>query len=181
MFEESRQILHNVLKESVKLGWDFFIVRSLYALAHVEKTAKAPDRMKTTLEILQSFIDEKESVYLAHLINEQFKEESFAIKLPISFDNTNMRFTIDGQTIALHEKPLLFNFLQLLSRESQFVSKEKIAKTLWAEEYYHPNIHDARIFDIAKRARGLIEKYEEQPVILLSGRLGYKLATRLEI
>lgn len=174
----ARETYREALKTSVNDGWTFFVMRALYGLAQCAKQESCKEELQAMLKILQCFINESECLYFAHLVNEQFIDDSFNISLPMSFDASDLKVSISGRVIALHDKPLLFKFLQILCTESQFVSKEQIARRLWADESYHPSIHDPRIFDIAKRARGLIEAYEEQPVALLSGRLGYKLAVR---
>ncbi len=83
-----------------------------------------------------------------------------------------------GKRIPLHDKPLIYNFLEFLHRKPGFVSKSDIACHLWPDQKYKARTHDPRIFDLARRIRALIEPYENQPVCLLSGRFGYKLASK---
>jgi tetratricopeptide (TPR) repeat protein len=156
--------------------WTYFITRSLYGMACVHERAKATNELMWTLDILQSFVDESEQLFFSHIVNSKFKSH-FAISTPVEFDTENRRVLIKNAWIPFHDKPMLFQFLLLLHERSSFVTKDSIAADLWPDEGYKPRVHDPRIFDIAKRARHLIEAYESQPVVLLSGRMGYKLAS----
>ena len=158
-------------------NWNYFILRSLYGLASVAEKTDAQQELHWTLNILRAFVDEEESIYFSYLVNEKFKNNSFSIDTQIEFDTENKRILVKDRWLPFHDKPLLYRFLELLHERRQFVSKDIIATDLWPHEDYKPRVHDPRIFDIAKRARALIETYENQPVVLLSGRLGYKLAS----
>ena len=124
----------------------------------------------------EQVVDESEQLFFSHVVNEKFKGY-FSINTPMEFDTGNKRIMIKSSWVPFHDKPLLFQFLLLLHATGDFVGKESIARDLWPHEDYKPRVHDPRIFDIAKRARNLIESYEHQPVVLLSGRMGYKLAS----
>jgi hypothetical protein len=156
--------------------WTYFITRSLFGMATVCEREGQTSELAWTLEILTSFVDESEQLFFAHIVNEHFKSH-FSINVPMEFDTANRRIMIKSRWVPFHDKPLLFQFLLLLHTKGAFVGKEDIAVHLWPHEEYKPRLHDPRIFDIARRARQLIETYESQPVVLLSGRMGYKLAS----
>ena len=82
---------------------------------------------------------------------------------------------IDGKVLDLSHRPVIFEFLKVLASKVGFASKEVISEALWPKETYFPTIHDARIFDIARRTRQILEKNSEQPILLISGRSGYRL------
>lgn len=174
--ELAKQYFKKALSAAAAKTWTYFITRSLYGIAAIcEKEGQASELM-WTLDILQSFVDQSEQLFYAYLVNVKFKAH-FSINTPMEFDTANRRIMIKDKWLAFHDRPLLFQFLLLLHMNGSFVDKEAIAKDLWPEEGYKPRVHDPRIFDIAKRARNLIEAYENQPVVLLSGRMGYKLAS----
>lgn len=174
--ELAKQYFKKALSAAAANTWTYFITRSLYGIAAIcEKESQASELM-WTLDILQSFVDQSELRFFAHVVNVKFKAH-FSINTPMEFDTANRRIMIRDKWLAFHDRPLLFQFLLLLHMTGSFVEKEAIAKDLWPEEGYKPRVHDPRIFDIAKRARNLIEGYENQPVVLLSGRMGYKLAS----
>ncbi len=156
--------------------WTFFISRSLYGLACVAEKESQNAELIWTLEILNSFVDESEQKYFAHIVNSKFKS-FFTIDTPIEFDHQNTRIYIRDKWLMFHDKPMLFKFLNLLHLKQAFVEKREIAEDLWPDDGYKARVHDPRIFDIAKRARNLIEAYDNQPALLLSGRMGYKLAS----
>jgi hypothetical protein len=83
---------------------------------------------------------------------------------------------MDGKWVAFHDRPLLYRFLEVVYGSESFVPKDAIAKHLWPNDEYKPRLHDPRMFDIAKRVREIVTGCNEQPLTLLSGRLGYKLA-----
>jgi tetratricopeptide (TPR) repeat protein len=174
--ELAREYFKKALATSAARTWTYFVTRSLYGIAAACEKLSQMQELMWTLEMLRSFVDESEQVFFAHLVNQRFKEH-FSINAPMEFDPANKRILIKSRWVPFHDKPLLFQFLWLLHEKGQFVDKDTIATDLWPNEGYKPRIHDPRIFDIAKRARQLIETYENHPVVLLSGRMGYKLAS----
>jgi hypothetical protein len=174
--ELAKQYFKKALSSSAANTWTFFITRSLHGLARACEATQSVPELNWTLELLQAFVDQSEQRYFSYVVNEKFKNH-FAIATPMEFDTANHRLFIENRWIPFHDKPLLFQFLLLLHDRGSFVDKEAIARGLWPIEEYKPRVHDPRIFDIAKRARHLIEAYENQPVVLLSGRMGYKLAS----
>ena len=174
--ELAKQYFKKALSTAAANTWTYFITRSLYGIAAIcEKEAHA-NELLWTLDILQSFVDQSEQRFFAHVVNDKFKSH-FSINTPMEFDTANRRIMLKDRWLPFHDRPLLFQFLLVLHMNGNFVDKEALAKELWPEEGYKPRVHDPRIFDIAKRARNLIEGYEHQPVVLLSGRMGYKLAS----
>lgn len=174
--ELAKQYFKKALSTSAALTWTYFITRSLYGIAAVCEKESQTQELMWTLDILQAFVDQSEQLFFSYVINERFKQH-FSINTPMEFDNTNKRIMLKNRWVGFHDRPLLFQFLLMLHERSDFTSKEIIATELWPNEPYKPRVHDPRIFDIAKRARNLIEEYENQPVVLLSGRMGYKLAS----
>lgn len=174
--ELARNYFKKALTTAASKTWTYFITRCLYGMATVHEKNKTHSELMWTLDILQSFVDESEQLYFSHVVNSRFKAY-FSISTPVEFDTDNKRILIKNKWIPFHDKPMLFQFLLLLHDRASFVPKDNIASDLWPEESYKPRVHDPRIFDIAKRARNLIETYENQPVVLLSGRMGYKLAS----
>lgn len=175
-YELSKDYFRKAMSIAASRSWTYFIVRSLIGLATVCEKQNQTSELSWTLNILQAFIDNSQQIYLIHLVNKQFKQH-FTLDASLEFDTTNSRIFVNSRWVAFHEKPLLFQFLLMLHENEMFVSKQQIASALWADERYKPRIHDPRIFDIAKRARSMIEAYDKQPVVLLSGRMGYKLAS----
>jgi hypothetical protein len=93
----------------------------------------------------------------------------------MKFDVERKRVAFNDHWIPFHEKPILFNFLEFLHRRNHFVGKKEIAEYLWPEQPYKARIHDPRLFDIARRLRGIMEECPGNRITLLSGRLGYLL------
>lgn len=178
--EVGSKLLYDVIGKAYPRQWNYFVIKGLYSLASAYQTAGQMDALLASLHMLRCVIDPNESVYLTHLVNEKFKEANFSVSSSLVFDPSHKKIAVQGQWIALHDKPLIYQFLECLHHSSGFVSKEVIAEKLWPHDAYTPKTHDPRIFDIARRVRALIEPYENQPVSLLSGRLGYKLACETE-
>lgn len=175
-YDLAKDYFRKAMSGAAARSWTYFIVRSLIGLATVCEKSGQTAELSWTLNVLQAFVDNSQQLYMIHLVNKQFKQH-FTLNAPLEFDTANSRIFVNNRWIAFHEKPLLFRFLLMLHENEMFVSKEQIATMLWPEERYKPRIHDPRIFDIAKRARSMIEAYDRQPVVLLSGRMGYKLAS----
>ena len=174
--ELAREYFKKALATGAAKTWTYFVTRSLYGMAGAHEKLGQMQELMWTLEMLRTFVDESEQVFFACLVNQRFKDH-FSINTPMEFDTANKRIMIKNRWLPFHDKPLLFQFLWLLHEKGSFVDKDTIATDLWPAEGYKPRIHDPRIFDIAKRARQLIETYENHPVVLLSGRMGYKLAS----
>jgi tetratricopeptide (TPR) repeat protein len=175
-YDLAKEYFRKAMSGAASRSWTYFVVRSLIGLATVCEKAGQAAELSWTLGILQAFVDNSQQLYMIHLVNKQFKQH-FTLNAPLEFDTANSRIFVNNRWVAFHEKPLLFRFLLMLHENEMFVSKQQIATMLWPEERYKPRIHDPRIFDIAKRARSMIEAYDRQPVVLLSGRMGYKLAS----
>jgi len=177
----NRSIPRGYFKKSLGIAanrtWNYFVNRSLFGLAAVAAKESQHQELEVTLDILRSMVDQSESLYFTYLVNEEFKDHAFSLDTEIEFDNSNKRIMVNNRWITFHERPLVYRFLETLHQRGDFTPKDHLARDLWPEEAYKPKVHDPRIFDIAKRARSLIEPYENQPTILLSGRAGYKLAT----
>jgi hypothetical protein len=174
--ELAKQYFKKALSTAASLTWTYFITRSLYGISCVCEKDGQTQELLWTLDILQSFVDQSEQLFFSFVVNNRFKQH-FSINIPMEFDNANKRILVKNKWLGFHDKPLLFQFLLKLHEKADFINKETLATELWPEETYKPRIHDPRIFDIAKRARNLIEAYENQPIVLLSGRMGYKLAS----
>jgi len=172
----AKQYFKKALSTAASLTWTYFITRSLFGIACVCEKDGQNQELLWTLDILQSFVDQSEQLFFSFVVNNRFKQH-FSINTPMEFDNTNKRILVKNKWLGFHDKPLLFQFLLKLHEKADFINKEAIANELWPNETYKSRIHDPRIFDIAKRARNLIEAYENQPIVLLSGRMGYKLAS----
>ncbi len=172
----AKDYYRKALSHAAANTWAYFITRSLYGMASACEKEGQSSELMWTLDLLQSFVDQSEQRFFSYVVNGRFKAY-VSINTPMEFDTANKRILIKNNWLACHDKPLLFHFLLLLHDKGEFVNKSAIAHSLWPNEVYKPRLHDPRIFDIAKRARGLIESYENQPAVLLSGRMGYKLAS----
>jgi hypothetical protein len=175
-FEESQKFFRQALEISARRGWNYFICRSIYGQAVACERAGKTAEMNWTLNTLRAFVNDSESIFFSTLVNKRFKSHDFALKVPMEFDCGNRRIMIEDRWVAFHDKPLIYRFLEVLHGSESFIPKDAIARQLWPEEDYKARLHDPRLFDIAKRVRDIVEKYQKQPVVLLSGRLGYKLA-----
>lgn len=174
----AKQIFKDVMAQSIPKQWNYFIIKSLFGLSVMYQDLGKSESLESTLDILQCYLNSDESTYLTYLVNERFKDNNIHLSSPLQFDHEFKRIAVQGKWIPLHDKPLIYNFLAELRAKDSFVSKEDIAGALWPEQEYRPRTHDPRIFDLARRIRNLVEPYENQPVCLLSGRFGYKLATK---
>ncbi len=179
-FLESKKLFQQVIHEATRWRWNYFVIKGLYGLANLYHRHTKSEAMEATLDVLKCYLHPKETVYLTYLINEKFKDQNFVLTSPLQFDMEYKRICVDGQWIPLHDKPLIYRFLEILSTRGSFVSKKEIAEYLWPDQTYDSKVYDPRIFDIARRVRLMIEPYENQPISLLSGRLGYKLAAQAD-
>ncbi|MCX6131435.1 MAG: hypothetical protein NTX25_20525, partial [Proteobacteria bacterium] len=175
---KAKNFFQKVIKESSSRHWQYFIIKSLYGMACMYKDLAKLDALDVSLELLNCYLDPQECTYLTYLVNEKFKDLDYSLSCSLQMDPDLRRICVQGKWIALHDKPLIYEFLELLSRSGSFVNKAEIAARLWPEEEYRQRAHDPRIFDLARRIRALIEPYENQPLCLLSSRQGYKLAGR---
>lgn len=177
-WEVARAQLYRVISLARGQGWLFFMLRSLYHLAELDRSRGERESQRAHLDMLNAMLIADENIHLRYLVTQKFAEEHFTVELPLQFDFEEKRVQVQGRWLALHDKPLIFNFLKRLYNGDGFVSKDDISNDLWPREEYRPRIHDPRIFDIARRVRQLIEPCEDQPLTLLSGRLGYKLVAK---
>jgi len=179
-YEKARHHFHTAMSAAHGTAWTYFVLRSLWGLAFVARQEGKVEELRSLLGILRACINPVECPFMAYTLNHEFKDDAFAIPTPIEFDDQRLQIKVRGAWHLFHEKPLIFRFLRLLSRNTDFLQKEDISRHLWEGEAYNPAVHDLRIYDLAKRSRSVIEAFDEQPVILLSGRSGYKLASKTQ-
>ena len=172
----AKRYFSKALSMATHKSWNYFIMRALYGLASVSQKNNKQQDLRCTLEILEAMLQYSESVFFKHLVNRKFKESNFSINTAFKINSKQMTVCIEGKLLDLHKSPMIFNFIELLHQHRDFVAKPMIANTLWPEQTYLPKSHDPRIFDLAKRVRQIVEINANNPVILLSGRAGFKLA-----
>ena len=169
----------DITRKSMQSGFQFFHLHGLYGLALCAKERGDSGRLSFFAELLEKTINPAESPFLLWQFNEDCASEKQIIRETASFDDARMVMHLGTRSIELISKPLIFGFLKLMSEHrDRFVTKDEIARALWRNEEYHPFIHDPRIFDVVQRTRKCIEVFEDRPVVLLSGRMGYRIAIK---
>ena len=174
--ELGKEYFQDALTESINSDLKFFVIRSLYGLSCIDQALNQPQALAARLEVLNCFLQNSQTKFISFLVNEKFKDDNFTVKQDIKLDQKSRSVTINNDTHCFDNKPLIFKLLQLLFTKRTFVSKAELADELWATEVYKPRMHDPRIFDIIKRTRKMIEQYDKKPLVIISGKLGYKLA-----
>lgn len=164
----------NVIKSASQNGWLYYQIKGLYGQATVYEAYGQLEKMKWTLDILATFIDENEMVSFTNVVNNKFKLYYEKTALPVKFDTKNQRINFGNDWMPLHDRPLIYRFLETVHGNESFVPKSEVAKYLWPEQDYKPRIHDPRIFDVAKRVKNILND-QSNSLKLLSGRVGYKL------
>lgn len=177
----AKKFIQMTIREAASRKWNYFIIKALYSQACMYKDLGKFDALEANLDLLHCYLDPEECAHLTYLVNETFKDLDYSLSCSMQMDPDLRRICVQDKWIPLHDKPLIYDFLELLYSRGTFVGKYEIASRLWPEEEYKPRTHDPRIFDLARRIRALIEPYESQPVCLLSGRQGYKLAGRDQV
>lgn len=163
-----------VVKIASRHNWTYYQAKGLYGQAAVYQAFNELNQMKWTLDLLEAFIDENEMIMFSRVVNKMFEDYKERTSLPVKFDTRNQRICFGESWVPLHDRPLIYRFLESVQGQESFVSKGTVAKSLWPDQEYKPRIHDPRIFDVAKRARNILTEKSES-LKLLSGRVGYKL------
>ncbi len=174
---EAESLFFSVIGKAMERSMHYFVVAAHYYLAKLAKSQGRRDALRTHLQFLRCFLKPDEAVRFTFLVNQEFAEEELILNSTIRFDPQNLRVYIRDHWLPLRDKPLIYRFMEKLYQQQEFVTKAALAQCLWPDQTYKSSIHDPRIFDIARRVRNMIERYDEQPVCLLSGRYGYRLAT----
>ena len=174
--DKAEKLLYGVIRDGSRLGWNYFIVKSLFILAKICQACAEEETRGTHLNLLRAYIDADECVYLTRLVEETFTAEPAKPVTACEFDYEFKRVKFQGEWISLHDKPMIYRFLERLNSGEQFVGKKELAAHLWPNQVYKPRTHDARIFDIVRRVRSLIESGKDESITLMSGRFGYRLA-----
>lgn len=161
------------LEIAASKAWTYFIQRSIYGLACVAQSDQKTHDLKLLLKILKGLSEQTESALFRTLLVEKFSQISDYSG--IETDPTRLRVKRNDTVIDLSDRPLIFQFIRRLENQTDFISKQKIASTLWPDEKYLAHTHDARIFDIAKRVRKVLHEYFGGSISIISNRLGYRL------
>lgn len=174
--EEAKKLFQQIITMASARGWSYFIIRALEGMAQLQESQGHHEAVNALLDVISSYFRKGETQYLQYLVHKKYKNLRLPDSSSLKLDRDNQRVAIGEQWLELSQKPLLFSFLTCLYQADGFCSKQDIAGFLWPDQEYRGKIHDPRIFDIARRIRVLIEPYENQPITLLSSRLGYKLS-----
>lgn len=174
--KEAKRLIYQVVGKAAPKGWVYYLAKAHYQLAGFYQAEKDLSGIRSTLELIKAYLEPGDGIFLRYLVSEKFKECEVLLGNPLTLDEGRLRVRVGEQWLDLGHSPLLFSFLTTLAQRKGFTSKKELAHALWPEEEYQSSRHDPRIFDMAKRLRQMIEVYDQQPVTLLSGRFGYKLA-----
>lgn len=90
-------------------------------------------------------------------------------------DRSSGQVWIEEECIPLGQSPHLFKVFEILSQAEKPVQKRNLARVLWPGEIYRPLTHDPRIFDLIRRARGLLHRAKLESVSLIGSAQGYLL------
>jgi tetratricopeptide (TPR) repeat protein len=176
-------LIQDVIRKASRKAWSYFIIKGIYVLATIHEVSKNHAGLAAVIDVLKAFLMPHETLFLNQLVEEKFggsRADEEAEGQALKFDLDNKRIFVTDKWLVLHDKPLIFHFIHLLSDKSRFVTKKEIARHLWPDQAYQAKTHDPRIFDIARRVRGLFELAQGGPFAILSGRMGYKLAFEAE-
>ena len=174
---ETKRHLRQSLRLTATLASSYHLVQTILQQLDSAARFQQMEEVKVVSEWLDALLPENAVAFrtrmkdLLMLVHDPKQKPA-----TVQFDKERKRVLLNGQWMAFHEKPILFNFLEILCSRSQFVSKKEISEYLWQEQRYKPRIHDPRLFDIARRIRCILDEYPSNNMALLSGRLGYLLA-----
>jgi hypothetical protein len=176
--DEARRAFFAALGTATERGWTFWIMRSLYSLAKAYDERATLARRDAYLDALAAMLRTSECHYLAFLMHRQFDTRHAAKTVALSLDHATKRIDVDGRSVDLGNKPLVFALLDHLTRASGVLAKDELARRLWPGERYAEDVHDRRLFNLVSRARQIVERHPDQPVFIRSSRAGYRLAAR---
>lgn len=177
----AKECFEAAYQKSFELGWHFFSQRALYNLAKWHKRESSVAEAKGVLNILDMQLAMTDSRFMSYLANYEFEqiEHRSSFKFELCSETYEVRVgNTDKQIVSLKRWPLLFKFLSVVSQQRGFVSKNKIASSLWSDQEYKPKTHDPRIYDIVARLKKNLETFDERPLVLESSPKGYKLNIR---
>jgi hypothetical protein len=121
------------------------------------------------VKITLSIIDEERefSVELprSSLRESLWKTAQIQAKIELRLDPKYCALRYGDQCIALSHSPRLY---KLIDAALKGIYRHDVAKILWPNERYLPRTHDARIFDLAKRARKILRQISEGELDLQS-------------
>lgn len=177
----ARECFEAAYQKSFELGWHFFSQRALYNLAKWHKRESSVAEAKGVLNILDMQLAMTDSRFMSYLANYEFEQIEYrsTFKFELCSEAYEVRVgNTDKQVVSLKRWPLLFKFLSVVSQQREFISKNKIASSLWRDQEYKPKTHDPRIYDIVARLKKHLETFDERPLVIESSPKGYKLNIR---
>jgi tetratricopeptide (TPR) repeat protein len=174
----AKELLEDAYQMSVSLKWTFFAQRSLYNLAKYYKNGGKVGESLGILSVLDMNLKTTDSRFLSLLVNKEFDSINHKSTQKVELDLKNKMIVIgqeDQYSLELSRWPMLFTFVELLYTKKGFISKEKIAATLWPTQKYLPRTHDPRIYDVVKRLKQKLELIEDNPLLFEANLGGYRL------
>jgi tetratricopeptide (TPR) repeat protein len=175
---QAKELLEDSYEMAITQKWSFFGQRSLYNLAKYYKSVGKSGEALGMLSVLDMNLKTTDSRFLALLVNKEFDSINHRSTQKVELDLKNKSIEIgneDKYSIELSRWPMLFNFVELLFNERGFISKDKIAATLWPTQKYLPRTHDPRIYDVVKRIKQKLELNEDNPLLFEANSGGYRL------
>lgn len=175
-------LAYELLEKSYSLAtdeqWSYFKLRTLYQMSkfHIQQNDIELARgILYTINLETKYNDMR---FLSHLINLEFEKIDFRSQSKIELCEKSKAIFVGHKNqykVELYKWPKLFTIIKLLFESDTFISKEKIAQTLWIEEKYLPNTHDARIYDLISRLKKKLELADGIDLLIESKNGGYRL------
>ena len=165
----------SAIKKAQQQNWIYYVTKGLYSMAILYRDMGQDQSLLSTLRLLSCYLDHDEMRWVSDHVESQFGFKIDVAKPKTICDHQTMRLQFLSTSADLSRSPKVFSFVTYLEEHGRFVDKESMAKHLWPNETYSPRSHDPRIFDIARRARDIINEHGDGYTTILSGRAGYKL------
>lgn len=163
--ELAKRSFRAVLSASMREGWDYFTLRSLYGLATVAVHEEKAEELHTYLSLLKCLLEDSEHIHMIYLVNHKFKH-ILTIDTFLEMDLSRQRIFVHDHWIDLSEHQDVFELLVTLKNSSKPLSHAQL------------QTHLTNVTESSIKARKLIERFDEKPHILLEDSQGFLLAVK---
>ena len=150
------QLQNLVISTAIAKGWNYFIMRALYGLIESNSEANNKIAARGHFDLLSIYCKSLHQENLLSLAKNRFRS-LLTDEASIEIDVQGLRIKMGRRWVKMHRKPLLLKFLAQVSQNAGGVSCKELASELWPGMRYQRLSIEARLYDLAKRAKNLLQ------------------------
>jgi hypothetical protein len=149
------QLQNFVMSRSLTKGWNYFVVRAIYGLIGSNSVSGNKVAARKLFDLLSIYCKSLNQEHLLSMAKDRFRS-LLTDETSVEVDVEGMKIKMGRRWVRMNRKPLLLNFLAKIFQNPDGISIIDLASALWPDKPFQKLSVEARIFDLAKRAKNFL-------------------------